>query len=135
MRLTIEERPETIKRYSHITPARGWRIRPCSAKCPGAPRSCTLERGHRGPHVAHGRFKRVVAVWDSGAGPERSGVMGRTSTGKSPIGLRTNSSVGVLERVWRVVVRSLAAPEDLALFLLFLAFVWFAFEWLLLIIG
>ena len=68
MRLTREEHPEAIKRYGHIKRARGWRVRPCAAKCPGTTRTCTRGEGHRGPHVAHGAFRKVVAVWDSDAG-------------------------------------------------------------------
>jgi hypothetical protein len=66
MKLTIKDNPEAIKRYGHIKPAPLWGSVRCAAKYPGSVRACTLERGHTGVHVAHGRFRRVVAVWDEG---------------------------------------------------------------------
>lgn len=67
MRLTIEDNPERLKRYSHVKPASRKDGVPCSAQCPGSTRTCTLKRGHAGPHVAHkGVIKKVVAVWDKG---------------------------------------------------------------------
>lgn len=72
MRLTVEENPETIKRYGHLRPASRWGSVRCGVRCPGTSRSCTLEKGHRGPHAAHGMFKRVVAVWDAGFPVRRS---------------------------------------------------------------
>lgn len=68
MRLTVEEHPEAIKRFRHVNPAR--LAGSCSVRCPGTRRSCTLEKGQRGPHVAHrGLLARVVAVWDAEARP------------------------------------------------------------------
>jgi hypothetical protein len=67
MRLTVEENPEAIKRFGYIKPGpkRGGPI--CSAQCPGTIRTCTLVRGHAGIHVAHGRFGKILAVWDKKA--------------------------------------------------------------------
>lgn len=64
MRLTIEENPEAIKRFAHIKPGpkRGGPV--CAAQCPGTIRTCTLVRGHAGIHVSHGRFGKILAVWD-----------------------------------------------------------------------
>lgn len=136
MRLTAEEDPETIKRYGHIRPARGWRTRSCSTTCPGTVRTCTLERGHRGPHVAHGSFKKVLAVWNSGTGAEVSNAMvTRASEARARSGLRSRMSPGILETLWRFVVRTLSSAEEIALVILFLAFVWFGIGWILLILG
>ena len=66
MRLTVEHNREAIKRYRDVKLAPTWGTVRCRAKCPGTQRSCTLEVDHRGPHVAHGRFRKVVAVWDAG---------------------------------------------------------------------
>ena len=59
-----ETHPEEIEKYEHIKPAPTFGPVRCFAKCPGTPRTCTLERGHAGPHVAHGFPKKVMAVWD-----------------------------------------------------------------------
>ncbi len=66
MRLTIEKNQEAIRRFQHIRPAPSWKSARCAEKCPGTQRTCTREKGHRGPHAAHERFRRVVAVWDEG---------------------------------------------------------------------
>ena len=63
MRLTIEEHPESVRRYAHVPRARRFDAEACRAPFHGASRSCTLTKGHRGPHIAHGRFGRVLAVW------------------------------------------------------------------------
>jgi hypothetical protein len=67
MRLTMEKNREAIRRFRHIRPAPFWTSARCAQKCPGTQRTCTREKGHRGPHVAHQRFRRVVAVWDAEA--------------------------------------------------------------------
>lgn len=64
MKLTIKENPDAIRRYAHIRPASPMAARVCSTQCPGTNHTCTLQRGHSGVHVAHGRFRKVVAVWD-----------------------------------------------------------------------
>ena len=68
MKLTIKDNRERIKRYSHIKPAPRGSAR-CFTKCPGTLHTCTLQKGHSGPHVAHGRFNKVVAVWEEGIKP------------------------------------------------------------------
>lgn len=64
MKLTVEQHPESIGRYGHVRPARGGKV--CRQLCPGTTRTCSQPRGHHGPHVAHGLFRMVVAVWDLG---------------------------------------------------------------------
>jgi len=141
MRLTIEKDRERIKRYGHMRPAPAWGAGRCSALCPGTSRACTLEQGHRGPHVAHGLFRRVVAVWDAGI--------------KSPT-TRARGSAGEAKKVPSVVVRrerrdgglvasirglrgriSRRAPsmEGVFLVILGLGMVWFAVEAALRILG
>lgn len=143
MRLTVEEHPEAIKRYRHVERARGWKPTPCSRKCPGTPRICTRAGGHRGPHVAHGRLRRVLAVWDSGGGPRPSDeAVGPPRKGKTrgprrsarPVGLRTRSPLGIVAALERAVARATSSLEQIALIILFLAFVWFGIDWLLLIL-
>ena len=63
MRFTKKEDPEQVKQYGHIKPAPVFGPLRCFARCPGTHQSCTLSKGHSGPHVAHG-FKKVLAVWD-----------------------------------------------------------------------
>jgi hypothetical protein len=65
MKLLRKENPEEIKQFEHIKPAPVWGPVRCFAPLAGTPRTCTLADGHSGPHVAHGMFKKVVAVWDS----------------------------------------------------------------------
>lgn len=136
MRLTVEDNPETIKRYGHIKPARGRRTGSCSTRCPGTARHCTLAKAHRGPHVAHGWFNRVVAVWDAGTGAQ---AVERTVTGTSRSRARSDvrpmRPVGVREALWRLVVRSISSAEEIALLIFFLVLVWFAIDWLRLIMG
>lgn len=130
MRLTVEKDRETIKRYGHIRPASAWGSVACAARCPGTTRTCTLEKGHRGPHVAHGFLKNVVAVWDAanGAAPEKS----RTAVGPQvPKEVWTGSLVGAVGAFWSHVARLKPAVGDVALLILFLGFVVFAVDWFL----
>jgi hypothetical protein len=61
--LTREADRVAIREYEHIRPAPTWGPVRCFARFPGAARTCTLAKGHDGPHVAHTFFKKVVAVW------------------------------------------------------------------------
>jgi hypothetical protein len=62
--LIREKNPTEIQEYSHIKPAPIFGPIRCFEKCQGTARTCTLEKGHGGPHVAHGFLKKVMAVWD-----------------------------------------------------------------------
>lgn len=144
MRLTVEEHREAIKRYSHIKPARGWRTRLCSKVCPGPARTCGRAKGHRGPHAAFARFGKVVAVWESGTGTEASPESSsRISTARDasarrrgrPVGLRTRESVGLLQSLKDLVVGSFSSVEEIVFIIMFIAFVKFAFDWIMLIMG
>lgn len=67
MRLTRSENPEEIEKYSHIKPAPTFGPLRCFARFPGPEGghlTCSLAKGHSGPHVAHALFKKVMAVWD-----------------------------------------------------------------------
>lgn len=155
MRFTVEEHPEAIERYAHLKRARGWRVTSCSARLRGTSCTCSLEKGHRGPHVAHRFINRVVAVWDSGGetskpgGTVEPGQHGRaavtTRRGRAPqaarrkqppgrpIGLRARGPEGALETLRKLATRAASSVEEIALLVFFLAFVWFAIDWLLLI--
>jgi len=63
--LTRNENPEEIKKYSHIKPA-PLSIPHCFEPfpLPGTRMTCSLEPFHTGPHIAHGLFKKVYAVWE-----------------------------------------------------------------------
>lgn len=144
MRLTVEENRQAIKRYGHIKPARGKGAALCAAKCPGTTRRCTLSRDHRGPHVAHGWFKRVVAVWDSGAKDRSTTGLERATSGtaarrdarsKRPIGLRVGRPAGVLEPLKRRLLDIVSSVEQLVFVILFIAFVGFAIHWIVLMAG
>lgn len=147
MRLTAETDPERIRRYDHVRPARGIGARRCDAACPGIDRSCTLAHGHRGPHVAHGRWGRVRAVWDGGDAPARPGSeavrrvaesarQGALSTGRSRSGARParrpRPGGGAVTR-W--LADRFSSVEDVAMLILLLAFLGFAVDWFLRILG
>lgn len=134
MRLTVEEDPETIKRYGHVKPGRAWGGGLCSVQCPGTVRTCTLEKRHRGPHVAHGRFKKVVAVWDAGREVRRSAGSVRPSAApRTPREVWTGGVGGPLQALWSRIVALTPSVGDIALLLLLVGFVVFSIQWFLLI--
>jgi len=150
MRLTVEEHPEAIKRYAHLKPARGFRARSCHAGLSGTGRTCTRETGHRGPHVAHGRFSRLLAVWDSGGGSGGGASPGRHRTETSrtraqrgahhrrlgqrrPMGLKDRDTPSLPGRVLREVLRFLKSPDELAFVFLFFLFVYWGIQWMIMI--
>ena len=124
MKLTIEENRDTITIYSHIKPAPFWGPARCSASCPGSVRTCTLEKGHTGLHVAHSRFRRVVAVWDNGI-EDRKPVRGV---------VRRDSREGELVATMKALLR-IPSIEEAFLLILALAFVGFGIDWALRILG
>ena len=140
--MTAEEQPQAIKRYAHVPRAGGWNPTPCGSRLEGTARLCTRERGHSGPHVAHGAFRRILAVWDAAGGSAAS----RRLRGahpehpapkrprRRPVGLpsRAGDSASAL-RTW--LSRTLASAEEIAFLVFFLAFVGFAIYWLSLILG
>lgn len=122
MKLTVEHDRETLKRYRHTRPARGWGVRRCGARCPGSARTCTLEAGHRGPHISHGLFGKVVAVWDSeGMGVTASVARLRTTLATGTGGrLRKKSTEGTAAAIWHRVAGAMDSLPEIA-FLTFLA--------------
>ena len=143
MRLTVEEHRQAVRRYGHIKPARS-RAGRCRAGCPGTARKCTLAMGHTGPHVAHGWFRRVVAVWDSGAkahssrSPKTSAsedMAPSRSPRRQPIGLPADRPQGVLKPIWKRVLEVVPSVDTLVFLVLFLGFVGFAVQWFLLMFG
>ena len=143
MKLTIEDNRVAIKRYGHIKAARGFRARLCANRCPGTTRTCSRVRGHSGPHVAHGLFQKVVAVWDSGPGgpyagePARRLVEARGTSGvrdQRPVGMRVRRPHGLVKTLW-TRLREMSSLEEAVFFLFFLAFVGFAVHWFWLILG
>ena len=134
MKLTVDEHPKAVARYAHIPRARRWSSIHCRRVCPGTRYTCTREAGHRGPHVAHGFFRRIRAVWEpsSAAAPSPRSAK-RRSRPKVPIGLRGAGSDGLFRGLRGFVGRVFSSGEELALFAFFIAFVWFAIDWLRLI--
>ena len=136
MRLTFAEDRETIRRYSHIKPARGWKTKACSKTCRGTAHTCTLAKDHRGPHVAHGLFKKVVAVWYSGTEAQAPGeAVSRASGARARSGRRNRRQVGTLEALRGHFVSTISSLDELVFLIFFLAFVGFAIHWFLLILG
>ncbi|MGD8361986.1 MAG: hypothetical protein PVJ04_11220 [Gemmatimonadota bacterium] len=141
MKLTVEENPETIKRWGHIRPAPIWGAGRCSDKCPGSTRRCTLVRDHRGPHVAHGVFNRVMAVWDVGVkdrGSDARRAIGKarrtagTNVRSAPRDQGVKSSLG---RFWRRISRLAPSMEGVLLIILCLGMALFAIDTALRILG
>lgn len=151
MKLTIEKNREALKRYGHIRPAstRGGQI--CSVRCPGTHRTCTLKWGHSGPHVAHGAFRRVVAVWDEGPPGEKLREKEKASRrvvkrGPRVPGMRyarppaqkRPTEVGLLESLRAFlaqVATRLPSLEESLFIVLGIVMVWFAIETSLRILG
>lgn len=128
MKLTVEDNRETIKRYGHLRPAPRWGSVRCFARCPGSSRTCTLEVDHNGPHVAHGIFRQVVAVWEGRRSEaERKMVVGPAA----PKGLKAERPAATVDGFWRGVVRKAPSPEQGFLFVLFVAMMGFVIDWTL----
>lgn len=112
----------------------------CGRVCPGTSYTCTRERGHRGPHVAHGLLGRLRAVWDAPAGrPEepsrKTGPSSRAPRRRGrPVGLRKEGSKSFLESAGKALKFLDEHGEEIALIVFFLAFVWFAVDWLMIIL-
>lgn len=86
--------------------------------------------------MAHGSFRKVVAVWDSGTRAQPAArTVHRGSGAKAPIGLRSRRPAGLVEALRALVARAVSSGEEIVLAICFLAFVWFAIEWVLLILG
>jgi hypothetical protein len=135
MLITIEENRESIKRYSHVKPASSKDGAPCSARCPGSTRTCTLKRGHAGPHISHqGLFRKVVAVWDKGLklqDVDQKAIQRVVAQARPPAG-RWRS-------LWKSVRGTLVprpqVVETVIFLLLALSMVGFAIDWALRIAG
>jgi hypothetical protein len=136
MRLTAKDDPETIKRYSHVRPASRRGSGRCAVGCSGTAHTCTREAGHSGPHVAHGGLRRILAVWDEGGAARASSESrrrARESRGQG--GLPSRRTESLLKRAAQRFVRTFSSIEEVSLFILFVAFVIFAVDWLLRILG
>ena len=135
MKLTREENREALKRYAHVKPAR-WGRRRCSTWLSGSSRSCTLGTGHSGPHVAHGTFNRILAVWDQGGA---SNVPEPVRPGPSPTvrpPFRWSGPVEALRAFGGRVLRRPAHFIEEAVFLVFFAaMIGFVIDWALRIMG
>ena len=136
MKLTIENNRERIKRYSHIKPAPRWGPVRCLAKCPGTLRTCTRELGHSGPHVCHGRFNRVVAVWE---GREKTHSLQRRPEravdAATRRGLQSRGFFGGLKAYLGSLIRRIPSIEEVFLLILAISMAGFAVDWALRILG
>ena len=137
MRLTAEDNPEAVKRYLHLKAVPAWRGARCGVGCSGARQTCTLSPGHSGPHVAHGRFNRILAVWD-GSGvtaPPASKPIRATQ----PPSRRRRQPGGPVQALSGFVARVMRRPahysEEALLLIFFLFMVGFVIDWTLRIMG
>jgi len=135
MKFTIEDNPEAIRRYGHIRPAT-WGAARCVAGYPDGKHRCTLERGHRGPHVSHGRFRKVLAVWDAGVQVQPAGGKVKAEA-RPPSRIRPwdGGFVAALAAFSRRLIKK-APPMEATLFLIFfLGMVVFVLDWTLRLLG
>ena len=151
MKLTVEENSETIKRYAHIEPAPRVGGTRCGVRCPGAPRRCTRQEGHRGPHVSHGWFGGVLAVWDgkgvasrpaereSEDAPSRLPARKRPAVPTQPLAppraWDASTASSLVRVLWKQAVRTVPPPEEAFLFVFFLGMVAAAIHWVILLLG
>jgi hypothetical protein len=134
MRLTLESNPESLKRYGHMKPARAsGLVQLCSNPCPGTTRRCGLEKAHRGPHVAFGLFRKVVAVWDADAETHRPSPPPVGVPEARPGGARAREDRSLLRSVGEFLSAPFSSVEELTWIVFFLVFVGFAFGGFLLI--
>lgn len=125
MKLTIDRDKEALQRYRHLARAPAG-VAACSARCPGTIWNCTLRRGHGGPHVSHGTFKRVLAVWDKGAEVEKAKPIPRKVAPAPPV--RAPEQVGLPRRLADIMRPYLPGPhavEATALLVLVVTLTWF----------
>jgi hypothetical protein len=136
MRLTLEDNPESLKRYGHLRPARAGGLEQlCHDRCPGTRHRCSREKGHREPHVAFGLFRKVVAVWDKGAQeamPSRApSPAEKRSARRGP--RRARRAPTLFARLRDFLGAPFSSFEELAWAMFFLVFVGFAVGGFLLI--
>jgi len=135
VRLIAERDPESIKRYGHVRRARFW-SRGCDARLEGTTRHCTRERGHKGPHLAHGIFGRVLAVWDEVHAVPRPHAKVPTRARPARRGSGRGGPIEALKAFGsRVVRRPHQFMEEAFLLVLVLAMVGFVIDWALRILG
>jgi hypothetical protein len=134
VKLTLEEDRGISRWYGHIKAAPVWRRR-CGRRLAGTSRTCTREANHGGPHVAHGRLRKIVAVWDGGT-PERRPKSIEKRTRRTP---GTGRSAGPLDALKALGRRIRERPQQYmeeALLLVFvLAMAGFVLDWALRILG
>ena len=99
--------------------------------------------------MAHSLFGTVRAAWERTAKEQRDREErllrenrrssrpggGRRPAPRRPMGLRSRRPTGFLEGLWSRVVRIVSNVEELALFILLIAFAGFAVHWLILMLG
>lgn len=134
VKLTLEEDRRVSRRYRHIKAAPVWRRR-CGQRLDGTSRTCTREENHGGPHVAHGRLRKVLAVWDGGT-PERRPKSVQRRARRTP---GTGRSAGPLDALKafgrRIRERPQQYMEEAFLLVFVLAMVGFVLDWALRILG
>ena len=127
MRLTIEEHPERLARFTHLKPGSGFKGKRCGEPCPDSSRTCTREQDHRGPHASHGSFGKLTAVWEGYAhrSAESRATAMEVHRGRSEVRGSQGEKMegGALEALWGRIVRLLHSPEELAMMALFFGLV------------
>lgn len=136
MKLTLKENPDAIRRYAHVKPAPVMGARVCSVQCPGTNHACTLAVGHSGVHVAHGRFRKVVAVWDRHAQVQEPKQI--TKKGQEAAAVRKAKKESLPARIrgiWGRLVPSSHLIEAVVLVVFFLGMVAWAIDLAIRIFG
>lgn len=130
MKLLRGAQSASLRRYAHLRPAS--RAKRCGRRCPGTRYLCSLERGHRGPHAAHDVLRRLSAVWDTGDAPAALAATPVPGP-RRPSHVRTTRDESVVGWLRRWIGSAFGHLEELAMIAFFCVFVYYGFQWLLLI--
>lgn len=149
LRITVEEQPESIKRYSHIKRIRGVGVKRCGARLDRTRTVCTRELGHNGPHVAHGLLSRVIAVWDETPIPEsrhpqtqiiRSASIDQAKADDRPMRQkrrmrhRSHELPTLTGRALQNLWQFLKSPDEVGMVFLFFVFLYWGIQWMIMIL-
>lgn len=129
MKLTRDDQAVSLRRYAHLRPV--GHSKRCARHCPGTRYTCSLKRGHRGPHAAHDVLRRLCAVWDSGDATHSSSPS--PPARRRPSHVRSTRDESVAGWVRRWVGSVFSHLDELAMIAFFCVFVYYGFQWLLLI--
>lgn len=98
MQLLRERDREEIRKYEGIKSAGLFNLA-CGDPLSGTMRKCTRKALHTGPHMAHGIFGRIMAVWDPRPTPPPVDQPAEQEQSSSPLSFGSYT-VGDVVQVW-----------------------------------